>query len=499
VKKYLAVFIGVLFLLSFTATAFAIHETVEPDEAVVAKGPTKIILGGKILVRGWYFDGVSNINGRNVVPGDFGSDAFYTTNVNLTVDAKVSDNLRGMIEFETASGGSANSGLYIWGDQGRGYDSKPNADILIRQAWIQYTGSGLLGIPAGLKIGHMPISLGEKQFLNNERFGDDAILVWVDPMKELHLLAGTTKLNEGSTLSHTDDLDGYVLLATYQLDKDNMIGANWLWAHSDGNCPSDSQVVTNDDGDEVVVAVPAPNVNTLNFNNIGLHANGKIAGLSYAVEGDFQFGKINDLLVQPERIADEDLVPVDVKPKGWAVYAKLGYNLDIVNLRGSFAYGSGDDDLTDDKCEEFQTLQGPDYGATARLIHYTQIYERTVRTAALLAELTTTLGGNTTNTGIANTTYYNLGVDVNPLKDVSISVDGFLLQASETGAWEDFLQSNVDDSLGWEVDAKASYKITKNLSYFVEAGWFSAGDFYKDIGADDDDVKQVVHGLLFTF
>ena len=84
----------------------------------------------------------------------------------------------------------------------------------------------------------MPISLGEKIFLNNERFGDDAILVWADPMKELHIAAGTVKLNEGDILSHTDDLDGYVLLATYQWDKDNMIGFNYVWTHSDGNCPS---------------------------------------------------------------------------------------------------------------------------------------------------------------------------------------------------------------------------------------------------------------------
>jgi len=27
----------------------------------------------------------------------------------------------------------------------------------------------LIGIPVGLKIGHMPISLGEKIYLNNER------------------------------------------------------------------------------------------------------------------------------------------------------------------------------------------------------------------------------------------------------------------------------------------------------------------------------------------
>ena len=42
----------------------------------------------------------------------------------------------------------------------------------------------------------MPITLGEKQFLNNERFGDDAILVWVDPTKEMHVVAGTVKVDQ---------------------------------------------------------------------------------------------------------------------------------------------------------------------------------------------------------------------------------------------------------------------------------------------------------------
>ena len=39
-------------------------------------------------------------------------------------------------------------------------------------------------------------------------------------------------------INHTQDLDGYVLLATYMWDKDNTVGANWTWAHSDGNLPS---------------------------------------------------------------------------------------------------------------------------------------------------------------------------------------------------------------------------------------------------------------------
>ncbi|MEW6587166.1 MAG: alginate export family protein, partial [Nitrospirota bacterium] len=116
-----------------------------------------------------------------------------------------------------------------------------------------------------------------------------------------------------------------------------------------------------------------------------------------------------------------------------------------------------------------------------------------------LAVLTTSSGANTTNTGIANTTYYNLGVDFSPMKELTLSLDGFLLYATETDAWEAAVGDSVDDSLGTEIDFKGTYKITKNLSYFVEAGWFDAGDFYDDIGAEDEDVTQLVHGLLFTF
>jgi hypothetical protein len=490
VRKYLAVLLGALLILSFAVTAFA-------------EDKTDITIGGKILIRGWYWNNVSGISGTNVLPVDGESASTYSTNVNLTVDAKVADNVRGFVELETASGGSANSGLFYWGDKGYGYDSKPNASILIRQAWIQYTGAGL-GMPAGIKIGHMPISVGEKQFLNNERFGDDAILVWIDPTKEFHLAAGTVKLSEGSVLSHTDDLDGYVLIATYALDKDNTIGANWVWAHSDGNCPSSvtDSGETDDDGNPILVPSASPNIDKLNFHNVGLHAKGKVAGITYAAEADFQFGKLEAL----EDPGDIVFPTSDLKAKGWAVMAKLGYQLDPVNIRAAFAMGSGDDDATDEDCKEFQTLQGPDYGATARLVHYTQIYERTVRTAAAFAALTTKPGGNTTNTGIANTTYYNLGFDVNPMKELAISIDGFLLRATETGAIEDILSEaagesvDVSKSLGWEIDSKISYKLAKNLNYFIEAAIFKPGNFYKDaFGAEKKTVTQAVHGLSLTF
>ena len=145
-------------------------------------------------------------------------------------------------------------------------------------------------------------------------------------------------------------------------------------------------------------------------------------------------------------------------------------------LRAAFAMGSGDKESEDSKNgEEFQTLQGTDSEFTSRFIHYTQIYERTIATAAAAAHLTTQEGDNHTNTGIANTTYYNLGFDVNPVKELAISVDGFILQATKTAAWGE----GVSKNLGWEVDSKFAYKLAKNLSYFVQAGIFKAGNFYK--------------------
>ena len=452
-KKYLVIVLGVLFILSFTASAFAIHLEGEP---VVAqeKGGAQIILGGKILERGWYFLNTDQAGG-SYLPVDTQSQAFYSTNANLTFDARVSDNVRGFMELETSSGGTGNaqSGLYFWGTaygtNTSAQDTKPAADLFFRQLWIQYTGSGLLGAPSGIKVGHMFITLGEKQFINNERFGDDAILLWVDPTKELHLVLGTAKLMEGNRYAHADDIDGYVLIATYMLDKDNTIGANYTLVHSDGI------------GDYT------------NLDNIGVHANGKVSGLAYAAEVDFQFGKISGAAEQ--------------KFRGYGILAKLGYMIDPVNIRASFAYGSGDDNATDNKDDEFQTLVGNDMDSTARFVHYTQIYERSIRTTAQDQLLT----GNIRTTGIANTTYYNLGLDLNPVKEVSLSLDGFIIRATES------LDSK---SAGTELDFRGTYQIAKNLSYFVEAGAFWPGKYYSEtFGIDKKTVTQAVHGLLLTF
>jgi len=466
VRKYFAIVLGVLLVLGVAATASAMD--------------TDITLGGKILIRGWYLDNVGTPGSATAyLPVDTDSQAVYSTNANLTVDIKVEENVRGFMELETSCFNSSTCGLYYWGNPS-GYDSKPASDLLFRQLWVMYTGSGLLGVPAGIKAGHMPVSLGEKIFLNNERFGDDAILVWVDPTKELHIAAGLAKLIEGQYYNHTDDVDGYMLIATYALDKDNTLGANWTYIHSDGNCPA--------------LDVTIPNAEKLNFHNVGVHANGDISGLIYAAEVDMQFGKVESV-VPP--VVTWPSTANSIKPKGWAAFVKLGYMVDPITIRGSFAYGSGDSDgLDDGDCKEFQTLQGPDeIGPFARLVHYTQIYERTIQTTSQHALLTTTTGGNVRNTGIANTTYYNLGLDWMATPDLSLSLDGFILRASKVPT-----ASGWSKSAGTELDFKGSYQIAKNLSYFVEAAGFWPGNYYEDAFAiDKKNVTQLIHGLLLKF
>jgi len=426
VKKYLVIVLGVICILSFAVTASA-----------------EVTLGGKLLPRGWYFDNISSLSGHSCLPTEAESDSMYTTNVFLSVDARVADNVRGFVELET--GTSSTSGIYWWGGDSSINDAKAGeGNLWFRQAWLQYTGSGLLGIPSGMKIGHMLLTLGEKQFFNHERFGDDAILLWIDPTKELHLEAATVKLAEGYLNQDGDDIDAYAVVSTYKVNKDNTVGVNYAYLNR-----------SND---------------KLSLQNLGLHANGVVSGVKYAAEADFQFGEKGT-----------------TDYTGYGILAKLGYMLDPVNLRASFALGSGDSDGTG-KNSEFQAIVGTDYHAVARFAHYTQLYERAISTAADYQTVT----GNFRTTGIANTTYYNLGVDVDPVKDLGLSLDGYYLRATNVA-------SGVSKYIGSEVDLTGSYKIAKNLSYFVQAGLFTPGKYYDSRTADKKTATMAVHGLSLTF
>ena len=262
-KKYLALVLGVLFVLSFAASAFAIHAEIPSEtQAVVSAQDIQITLGGEIRVRGWYIgndgDGsfavVDNDSGNvehmptidhdgdihcyshhgtpyspmTHVGADTSATTYYDQRVRLFVDAKLSPNLSGRVALETGNG---QTDVYNWGN----FNSKPTT-MSILESWIMYTGLWPPWFPfrrQGRSYASGSSVIG--QFFDHTKFGDDAIVFFMDPTKELHVslidikfsgdgsgsplnipLLGLDNFSSGSTSSYSDDLDGYVAALAYK-------------------------------------------------------------------------------------------------------------------------------------------------------------------------------------------------------------------------------------------------------------------------------------------
>ena len=444
-KKFLAIILGAFLVLSFAASAFAIHAEIPAEsQAVIAKGTTQVELGGFLRTRGWYF---KNRDGSNN-PFSTNSQSFYDQRAKILVDAKVSPNVQGLIELQAD---------FNWGSFNTKAD---NPDII--QAWILYKGSGLFGFNSGLKIGHMPLALGEQQFFQHTTNGDDAIVFFMDPTKAVHIGLLAVKLandgggvnnavmpaGTGSATVNTDDLDAYVALMTYKINDKNTVGANYTYINK-----SDTRT---------------------KLQNLGFHANGNVSGLGYKGELDIQFG---------------DFVE-DYHARGWGGMVGLNYMVNPINIRGSFAYGSGDKTSTGDKSEAFQTF-------LSDIEHYTIAYEYRIKsTCNAPVNASGSLAGATSsglNTGICNTTYFNLGLDYSPTKEIKLNLDGYILKASRT-------PSGVSKSAGWELDAGLKYDVAKNLKYIVDLGYFKSGSYYEDTyGSKEKNSTVVRQQLILSF
>jgi hypothetical protein len=297
----------------------------------------------------------------------------------------------------------------------------------------------------------MPLALGQMEFFDHTKFGDDAIVFFMLPTKELEIdlltikFAGDGQTSNiptfgitnyaGSKYSNTDDLDGYVGIITFKLDDKNTIGANYTYL----------------------------GLSNLQFShqNLGLSANGLIGPVGFKAAVDMQFGKVGDGLNQ--------------KFRGHAILVGANMMLDPLNLRASVGYGSGDNDPNDGKDKQFETYL--DY-----VQHYTLIYDYQVKTAA-----------NRTSSGLSNTTYYNIGLDVTPMKDLTASADLYILRASEVNT---AIAGSDSKNAGWEVDAKAVYKLAKNLNYQVDAGFLKAGQLY---GNNKQNATVLRHMITLSF
>ncbi|MDI6714880.1 MAG: alginate export family protein [Thermodesulfovibrio sp.] len=466
-KKYASILAVLVLLLGFAALSYAAPAEIPADTtAVIAKGKTQITLGGELRFRGFYGSNLRvvdeskyPVNLDTPAPNEYvyKNTANYDYRVRLNLEAKVTPNTTGYIELES---GTTTADNVTWGSASGGARGVYNvgntkeSSVTIRQAWIQYQGTGLLGVPAGIKVGRQLIKLGYGLFFDHTYFGDDAILLFVQPMKELTLAVHTIKFAENSNTLN-DDATAYGILAAY--------------AGKGFGLSADITYVDHQN----IAALGNADVHLWNF---GLRGNvDDIAGtgLNFKADVEFQTGKIKDNT--PE-----------VKLRGWAAMAGLDYKFKAMplSLTLEYAIGSGDKDSTSDKNEAFITALGQEQ-------HYTFVYEYFTPNACNFG----TFG--TTRTGLCNTQYVKFGGAYDITKDLKAELYGYWLRAHRAVAKNGY---TPDKDLGWEVDAKVTYQIDKGLTYFVEGGYFWPGDAYKlDNGKDPDDAWAVRHGIQLRF
>ncbi|MGD0885057.1 MAG: alginate export family protein [Thermodesulfovibrionales bacterium] len=468
-KNYLALLLGVVLVFGFAASAFAIHAEIPSETtAVVAPGGTQITIGGELRVRGIFANDADTFNSSIA-----DHTSYYDERIRLAVDAKVTPNTEGYIQLESTNENpeSASADLNIWGNyvpggalvngqtHATGLFQAGNAthdSLSVLQAWIMHSGTGLFGVPAGVKVGHMPLALGNGLFFDHTKFGDDALLFFIDPVQDLHLVALNAKFREGSTVDN-DHTDGYVVLFNY--------------APKDFSISGDATYV--DDQAAFGIGVNSEN-NPLHFWNFGLRGNGTVAGFSFKVDGELQAGSVKAINADG---SDADF-------KGWAVMAGASYKLDPVTLFLNVDYGSGPK-KNSDNIDAFVTTLGHDQ-------HYSFVYEY------LSVNACGDLSG-----GICNTWFVNLGGQADLTKDITGYINLYYIGAVEdnqiTLPVSDLMTNGTSKNIGFEADAKVNYKIDRNLNYWVEGGYLFAGGFFDTPGHSADGAYAIRHGIQLTF
>lgn len=464
-KKYLAVILGMLFVFGLTATAFAIHAEIPSEtQSVVAKGTTQVKLDGQFRSRGEYRQNVSDFDDDK---GDH--NAAYDSRIQIGVEAQVTPNTTGYVKIEV--GGSSSSNNYNWGASSAGAkgiytagETKQGAFNII-EGWILHKGSGLIGIPAGIKVGHMPLSLGNQLFFKHTIFGDDAIVLFMDPTKELHIAALTAKLSEGTTTVN-DDANAYVGLFVYKT-KDFNVSGDVTYVNDQANGLSSATAI-----------VTAAKGTTLW--NYGLRGDVTVAGLGIKADIEMQGGESKwDSGVRNST----QTAAGDIKHKGYAYLVGLSYKLDPVKLSLDYAYGSGDDNSTDTSNKTFVT-------ALSDTNNYTYVYDYRAKAAT-----------GSTQTGIANTQYIKLGASAGLTKDLTAALDLYVLNAAKKKAITLGTATTKGDSkkIGTEVDVNIKYNVDKNLVYYVEGGYLFAGAFYDTAAKGADNAYAIRNGLALSF
>ncbi len=499
-KKYLVALLSVMMILAFTVSSDARHEVPDQFEyqpQAVKSKKAMVELGGYIRIRGEISDNNTDLRDtdKGVTAGSCGTDcrddqSTWNQKTKLSLKATVSPNTLGFVELETSTTGTNDSLEWGANDRNNSIYGKSNAKtsaLWIRQSYIAHQ-TNALGVPSGFKAGHMLLSLGNGLFYNHAQYGDDAVVLWLSPADGLEVSLIGIKIDEGTSSTISDDADAYVVAAEGAFGPVNF-SADITYLQ-DNSFATEATTVDSDallEGDGNI---------SMQLWNIGVRGDVDAGPVNIYADLEFQSG-VSDEYKQTTADDDMDFT-------GYAVMVGAEANVGPVAIHGEFAYGSGDDVDTENEYEGFITSIGSGQ-------RFTYLYDQHVKTAsqtpsAASATVSSTYG-NTTNTGLNNTWYGNVGVSAKAGPDIKLSGDLYILGASESVVTADSGTDGTDkvsddQDIGVELDAKITYQVDTNLVYYIETGYLWAGDFYTNVtndGGNIDNPWSVRNGLIFTF
>lgn len=418
---------------------------------VVAKGGA-ITIDGSIRMRG-------TSESTGATDANHSSNSYYDGTVRLGVKVQTSKAISGYVQLENGSGG-LNSYAYTWGEEAGGPTSglftggSKHSGLDINQAWINYMPGNW-----GVKVGHMPLALGDKLFFDHSEFGDDAILAYAMPNDSTMLAGIAIKFLEGSKLGAalpTGDVDGYVLLGTYKVNDGLKLGANYTLVHV---------------GNAVVNSLNGVYSKAAKLSNLGLNVDGKAGPVNYGLDGEFQFGhtwnSTNGTSLN--------------KAKGMAFLGKANMDVGAANVGALVGWGSGDSNPNDSKDKAFISFLSTDVD------YYTLV----------VGDRLTEEGGDAQN-GLSNM----LIAQVNGSMATTCPISGkpLDLKASVSYMKHNKQVAGADGkTMGTELDLAANWHLGNGLIYGVDAGYLFAGNAFSTPGSGHKNAYALRNRLELTF
>jgi len=191
---------------------------------------------------------------------------------------------------------------------------------------------------------------------------------------------------------------------------------------------------------------------------------------SFWVTGIYEGGTAD--LVTPTAGGDDSL---DVQ--GWLAAVNGSVDVGPVDIHGQFFYASGDDDPDDGDAEDFFVPKGQSF-------YWSEIMG--------LGVFDNQPSAGAPGDQISNVWAGNLGIGFTPMEDLTVTADVWHASLAED-------DENGNDTLGTEIDLKATYKFLERMNLDLVAAYLIADDATYDGDDDDENPWEIGTRLWFNF